>query len=495
MNTYLINSTLCSGLLVAAYVLILKGKTTFIFNRFYLLFAVIFSLLVPFIVVNRASESVKTEALQEQLSKQPEYFIQKFASSAYNEPNVKFIDNQTHSGYFPFLCGVYGIVSLLLLVRFVKNLAEIQKAVRHNRGVPFNNSILKLVDAKIIPHTFLKYIFVSRTDYVNHLLEEDILKHELTHAKQYHSLDVISIEFVRIFFWFNPFLPLYRKFIQSNHEFLADAATVCDRPSPAEYQHLLLHKLGYVHSLPFASQFNYSLTKKRLIMMSKKTSGPSAAFAKLSIVPVMALALLLFCGKSKGQQSLSAPKQTKSQHAIAKIDQKTPKIVIPDFPSTKEGVPASLLDEYSAIETKYADLISIGKHKKISDEDHERLLDIYKQMNKKQQQSRIIRFRYFKGLLPMAIPTKSQYETWKNPRIYGVWINGHHVSNSALSKYEADDFSQFFVSRLYGVAKKDKNYKYQLDLITKAYYENYKKETLENSPKTIIEFRMPKAKG
>jgi bla regulator protein BlaR1 len=53
MITYLVNFTLCSALLLLAYHLLLKNKTTYTFNRVYLLSSVLFSLTVSLITIRQ----------------------------------------------------------------------------------------------------------------------------------------------------------------------------------------------------------------------------------------------------------------------------------------------------------------------------------------------------------------------------------------------------------------------------------------------------------
>jgi len=50
-----------------------------------------------------------------------------------------------------------------------------------------------------------------------------IAAHEDTHARQWHSADVLIIEAVMIINWFNPVVYLYRFAIKHIHEFIADS--------------------------------------------------------------------------------------------------------------------------------------------------------------------------------------------------------------------------------------------------------------------------------
>jgi len=59
-------------------------------------------------------------------------------------------------------------------------------------------------------------------------VEDLLVEHELTHTKQLHTIDIIFIELVVVFFWWIPFIYLLRNTAKLNHEFLADKG-VCKK--------------------------------------------------------------------------------------------------------------------------------------------------------------------------------------------------------------------------------------------------------------------------
>ena len=114
---------------------------------------------------------------------------------------------------------------------------------------------------------------------------------------------------------------------------------------------------------------------------------------------------------------------------------------------------------------------------KFSDADKNRLENIYLSMSKEQQEEQMVIFTPAPPPLPRVVPTQAQIESWKNGKIYGLWINNKRVSNSDLNNYQNTDFAQVFVSKL---GKNTVNYGkhyYQVDLMTKAEYETYYKKT------------------
>ncbi|MES2110364.1 MAG: M56 family metallopeptidase [Bacteroidota bacterium] len=503
MINYLVNSTLCSALLLLTYHLLLKNKTTYQFNRVYLLLSLIFSLAIPFITMEQSSVVlIPAQPVIEQLKIFP-------ADSAPADKKV----NQTASARYEtigqppietnytlyIVAGLYGLAALALLARFIKNVVSINSSAQRNEKLPYRDAWLVLIKDKLTPHTFLNYIFINRDDYVNDRIESDVLKHELTHARQWHSADVLFIELLQVICWFNPFIYLYRKAIQLNHEFIADAAVINGNHDVSGYQYLLLGKISGLAAPGITSQFNYSITKKRLIMMTKNTSAGVALLARLSIAPVMAAAFVLFCSKTQAQQQPVVkqpvtPNVVKAQAtANAGKSKSIPPVVrFSDYPYTKDGVSEDKLKEYMAITAKYEEGPNreILHPSKITAEDQQKLEPIFRQMSVAQQDQQTISFFYLPDPMPPSTPTQKQLDYWKNPKLCGVWINGKKSKNSELENYKPGDFGNFFISRLTPQAINYKNYRYQVDLMTADYYKNYRAEAIADRHKPHMSSRM-----
>lgn len=144
--------------------------------------------------------------------------------------------------------------------------------------------------------------------------------------------------------------------------------------------------------------------------------------------------------------------------------------------STKEGASQELMNEYSTIVSKYGDTGDqwwTKFEKNISAADRGRLEQIFKRMSVNQQAKQKVAFIKPPQPLKKVIPTDKEFSTWKNENVYGVWIDGKKIKNSVLNGYTNTDFEQVFVSKLYGAAKLNKKYSYQVDLMTKQYYRKY----------------------
>lgn len=362
---------------------------------------------------------------------------------------------------------VYGIVTAFLLFRFVRNLSLLLSKVFKNKSVQYEGATLVLTNDNAIPHSFLKYIFIDKERFEQGTIEKEILQHELTHVNQKHSIDILMVELLMTFAWVNPLLYLYRKAILLNHEYLADEAVVNTFNEPEIYQLLLFEKVSQTNNLVLSSPFNYLTTKKRLIMMTRKTSQKVAILKQIALIPLIAAIGFLFSTKVIAQDS---HKQSAKQQQVE---------------AGKTDAPQSVLDEYHAILTKYKLETYEGRREfinhrqELDKSDRVKLEKLYFKMSKKQQWQMIIGFWPNPGPLPRVVPTKEKIELWKNSKIYGLWINDKKVNNQVLDNYINTDFAQAFVSGLSKNARKNVKYLVQVNLMTKEYYQKYRDETFD----------------
>lgn len=291
---FILKSTLVMALLFAIYILLLENEKMHQFNRFYLLASLVFSIAVPFLSFEIKSQNdlLSYDGIVKPVLLTP-------------------LEMRPDASFSSLLWVIYGLITAVLLVRFIVNLWTIRRKINSGNQLPFDNATLVLVSEKIIPHTFLQYIFINATDYENHKIESELFTHEFTHVNQKHTVDILFVEFLKILFWFNPMLWLYRKAIKLNHEFLADSKVVETGSDIPFYQNLLLSKAGSEPTFSLASNLNFLITKKRLMMMTKTTSVTKANLKKALILPLF-LALAFFLSAENATAQIAPKKQTKA---------------------------------------------------------------------------------------------------------------------------------------------------------------------------------------
>lgn len=491
MINWLINSTLCSGVLLMVYHLLLKNTSLFNFNRAYLILSVVLSLTAPLVVIDQHGSPLPSI---------PAFSDVQAAALNYTAPTgeasrpATAIPVKANVNYAGYLSIAYGLVVLLLLFRFFRNLFTILKGAKQNEKQRYGKAWLVLSDNDLVPHTFLNRIFISKRAYQQNKIEKSVLDHEMAHAVQYHSVDVMFIGLVQCVCWFNPFFILFRKAIQLNHEFIADAVATRSSEDVRQYQELLLSNAWLPSSLSITSQFNYSITKKRLIMMTKQTSPAAAWCIRLMVAPVIAAAFLLFCSKTEAQQAATV-KSDSAPSAKAPAGAKKVHVAAPPFvsrrpyPSTKEGISAAEMDDYISYEKKYATRrLSFDKNMTTDDEKH--LEQLYQRMNPDQQKDRAIGFSYPPDPIGKSYVTRSQLILFTDPIQYGVWIDDKRIDNAILKDLDPKKFCVLMFSRLTPKAVKNDHFHYQVNLMTKPYYKKYVEDAIANRNHSRIMFRL-----
>ncbi|MBC5863810.1 M56 family metallopeptidase [Flavobacterium turcicum] len=430
MTDFLIKSTLSLVVLLGVYHLLLEKEKMHRFNRFYLLFALVFSMVIPFITIE---------------------VVQEITQPTVTPGNIQILPVTAvvveETNYVPIaLWGLYGLVTFVLGFRFMCNLMQISKKMKSNTPIAYQNAQLVLVPEKTLPHTFLNTIFINETEYNNRQVEAELYTHELTHVTQKHTLDILFIEVLKTIFWFNPVFIFYKKAIQLNHEFLADEKVVDSYNDVPFYQSLLLSKANANPTFYLASNLNYLITKKRLLMMTKTTSSSKSIAKKMILIPVLSGLFFLFCFKTIAQVKNNAQVTTKTK-LIATND--------------------SRKDEYFAgVRVVIHDLV---KNKKI-DSKYEDLSEEYKKKD----------LFYVPTAFEKKSPTTQELENFKDPKKYAIWIDGVHQSNKSLNNFKPSEIAFFQGS---SVSKNARSKKYPQPYQYNFYTHNYFDKNLKNSHK------------
>lgn len=449
MLLYLLKTTFCLVLFLGFYHLVLEKEKMHRFNRFYLLGSIVFAFLVPSFTITVSPTEFIEPIVQEY---QMVYQMQTTSIASIEETEINYIN---------YVYGLYLLTSGILLFYFVKNLHKILLKTRKNEKVNYYTATVILLKEKILPHTFLKYIFINKNEYINDKTEQLILTHELAHVKQKHSLDVLFIELLQIAFWFIPIFRFYKKAIQLNHEFLADDAVIKAHKNISEYQHLLLNVSTQENKIYLASNLNYSLTKKRLLMMTTPSSKTNILLKKLLVLPLTAGFIFAF-----------------AQRVEAKEKKNDPQVI--EVITEKNGISDKEMNEYKELITK-ARRSKIFIYKQLT-----RMKELYRKMSTKQQNSVEDVFKLAPPLPRITYkkktPTVTQFNSWKNKENFALWIDGKVVKNTVLNNYKNTDFSYFSGSFVYKNARSKRfPQEYQFNLYTHSSFKKMKeKEALEN---------------
>jgi len=185
---------------------------------------------------------------------------------------------------------IYLMGVAFFLGRFLFRIIQIILIIRKNEIQSANGFKLVMLENETSPYSFMNYVFISQL-LIKSKGYDKMIEHEVEHVKQGHSVDVIILELLTVFQWFNPFMWMLNRAIRETHEFLADQAVLSKGVSRGEYKLLLLNQF-VGDQLVIANNFNYSLIKKRIKMMSKIKSS-KLAISKIVIGVLVAVALVI----------------------------------------------------------------------------------------------------------------------------------------------------------------------------------------------------------
>ena len=142
------------------------------------------------------------------------------------------------------------------------------------------------------------YSFFNYAFFPNENVNPEIVRHEMSHIAHHHSIDILFVELMMIIQWFNPFIYLYKRELQSLHEYMADRDVVATGIDKQNYMMLILQQCTAVDFSNMSNNFSFLLTKKRIKMITQSKKAKGVVIKALLTLPLFALLLFANC-KSK----------------------------------------------------------------------------------------------------------------------------------------------------------------------------------------------------
>jgi len=285
---YLLKSVFALSVFYIIYWTLLRKETFYQYNRAYFLFSIVIIGLLPMINLGFIGPFESGSP------------IQVISSSYQFVQNAILIDPVEHQvpGNQGFrikdlLTMVYWTGVILLTVRLLYQTGVVLLLIRRSRIRVFEG--LKIISNGrfSVPFSFFSYIFLP-----NNMLEEAniqaIIAHEKEHIRQAHWVDLLLLEIVSVFQWFNPFVWFFRWSIKETHEFLADEGTLHQGISKPVYLGILMEYVLGTPGIGLTHSFNYSLSKKRIQMMKKKKSPNHRKLRLFILLPVVLILSMAF---------------------------------------------------------------------------------------------------------------------------------------------------------------------------------------------------------
>jgi hypothetical protein len=270
-----------NGLLIGFYLvyfLFLKKETFFNWSRWYFLLGIILSLVVPLLTYTKIIWVAPTP-----MPELPEFIpFQQTETPVIIEESI---DWNTIVLLF------YGLIILILvgkmLVELTKLLVFLVKSKKTKVGSYF---LIEQTSGQ--PFSFFNYVVFQKKNYTEAEIEA-ILQHEEVHVKQKHSVDVLLSQLFCCVFWVNPVCWWYKKAMQQNLEYIADAQTVAQTDSFI-YQNLIVKATCSGSQLALTNPFYQSLIKKRILMINTTPSSKRSLWKYAVVLPLLTAFFLMF---------------------------------------------------------------------------------------------------------------------------------------------------------------------------------------------------------
>ncbi len=278
---YIAKVSLVTGILFTVYRIFLSNTTFHTINRFALLFIMLFSLICPALqfqhTFNTSLNPINIWI----------YEIENIPSSDAVPAHIE--KSMHHITLTWILVRLYFLVVLVLSIRFIQRLKFLFDMKKKAKQRNINDNSFLLTDKTHAPFSFFDWVFIP-CNYIYFKGLPSVIRHEKTHASQWHSFDLVLAEIFCIAFWFNPFVYLLKRSLKTVHEYLADKQVLMDNISLSDYLTILKtgHELSYISGI--TNQFTSTTIKKRVKMITK---NKTQQIHKLTYIILVLCALLM----------------------------------------------------------------------------------------------------------------------------------------------------------------------------------------------------------
>ncbi len=287
------------------YRLLFRNSNRLMFNRYFLLTSMLIALAMPLLGLLSGMEVPQMASLKQNLfngTMLKEVVVTPDGQPVLPEVTVT-TDTQSRFSVWQVIGGIYllGVVvmTLLFLIKLGKLMAVVIRSPKRKMD-GFTAVYLSAVPEPAVPEahrrvegpqrgsfSFFRYAF-----FPNENVDPDILRHEMSHIEHHHSWDILYAELMMILQWFNPFIYLYKKELQSLHEYQADRDVVATGVDKKNYMMLILQQCTAVDFSGMSNNFSLILTKKRIKMITKNEKAKGLWWRLLATVPVLAILMI-----------------------------------------------------------------------------------------------------------------------------------------------------------------------------------------------------------
>ena len=272
--TYLIEVSICLFVFYGLYHLAFKNMVTFQYNRIYFMGAYLMSFIIPYFAFDVFPIYIDAISQNDALYISPETQLEVATGGG-----LDFIE---------ILFYIYLSTAAIFLGRLLKGIWVIVTQIKSSQK--HYNSEFTIVVNSLNDQTFTFFNFLFQPE--SKKIDNEVAAHEMIHIKQWHTLDVIISELVKVVLWFNPIAYFMQTQIKLNHEFICDSFAA-SLSTPYKYAQYLSESISNNNNLILTSNFAYKL-KNRIIMLEKSVNNFSQKWRYLSLLPLIAGLVFFF---------------------------------------------------------------------------------------------------------------------------------------------------------------------------------------------------------
>ena len=294
---FLIESSIYLLFFLIIYRLFISKLTYFNWMRFYLLVSISLCLILPFIEIpgnwthsvfgNSHFGNTALLNLRNPL---------KVSSPDALEPGMKLVSDFNGWEILVFILSViYFSVVIYKSILLLNNLHKIREGILNNSKQKEGKFWIVNTDKQIVAFSFFHFIFInSNLKNLTSREIQQIVTHEMIHARQLHTLDILLVEIVGILLWFNPLVNIAKDEIQTVHEYIADEKIAGSGESKKQYAQLLFNLASKPGVFCLSTGFSGKQINQRIVMVYKSRSLPGHKLFFALLIPVAVLLLLSF---------------------------------------------------------------------------------------------------------------------------------------------------------------------------------------------------------
>ena len=298
---YIIEWAFALLVLLAIYKAAFSGTTLHRFNRFYLLGATLLSALLPLVHVTitdstpvAAGLSIEETGFARELSGAFTFAAEPVTIQADETTDIPQPERKT-SLWAVMLIGTYAIYVLTLIIGWSRGIIKARRFLHGKPRRRLSRTVWLVTHSEQYgPFSWMNYIVISDSE--NGFARRASLRHEYSHVKLLHSIDLVVLLACTIV---NPVCWLVLQEIKIVHEYEADDEVI-NRYGIQEqdYQRLLILRTVGAEAYALASSFNLNI-KKRIIMMNKNKTRRRRLMWLLLLIPMLGMTSVLFARTEK----------------------------------------------------------------------------------------------------------------------------------------------------------------------------------------------------